>query len=257
VAERQGRANGPAPTAVPFSVWLREIQAALAEEAPADVPCGACNACCRTSHFIHVRPEEKRALARIPRRVLFPAPDLPPGNLVMGYDREGRCPMLVDGRCTIYADRPIACRTYDCRIYAATGVAADRGPIAERVRLWEFTYASREDRERHAAVTAAVRFVGDHPESLPSEAVRHDPLRVAVLAIAVHERFLPNKILLLADGGAGQKTLALHNEFIGSVTPIDGKATAYVCENYVCQLPTSDLATLVQLLGPRQEVPGR
>ncbi len=65
----------------------------------------------------------------------------------------------------------------------------------------------------------------------------------------MHERFIPNKILLLADGGAGQKTLALHNEFIGSVVRIDGKATAYVCEDYACQLPTSDPATLAELLG--------
>jgi uncharacterized protein YyaL (SSP411 family) len=67
---------------------------------------------------------------------------------------------------------------------------------------------------------------------------------------AVHERFLPNKILLLADGGAGQKTLALHNEFVGGLVRIDGKATAYVCEDYACRLPTSDVATMEELLGP-------
>ena len=65
---------------------------------------------------------------------------------------------------------------------------------------------------------------------------------------AVHERFIPNKILLLADGGVGQKTLALLNEFIGSVARIDGKATAYVCENHVCQLPTTDLEEMKRLL---------
>ena len=65
---------------------------------------------------------------------------------------------------------------------------------------------------------------------------------------AVHERFIPNKILLLADGNAGQKTLALHNEFISSVTRLDGKATAYVCENRVCQLPATDIGTLTKLL---------
>jgi len=166
------------------------MQAALAEERPADVPCGDCNACCRTSHFIHVRPEEKRALARIPHRLLFPAPGLPPGNLVLGYDKTGCCPMLVDGRCTIYEERPLACRTYDCRIYAAAGVTADRAAIAEQVRRWRFTHPSREDRDREAAVRAAARFIREHPESLPGEAARREPVRVAVLAIAVHEEFL-------------------------------------------------------------------
>ena len=187
VTER--RDNG-SPPAVPFAVWLRSVQAALAEEQPADVPCGECNACCRTRHHIHVRPEERRALARLPRRHLFPAPDLPPGNLVLGYDAAGHCPMLVHGRCTIYEDRPIVCRTYDCRIYAAADVIADREAIAEQVRRWEFSHLAPEDRERHAAVRAAASFIQEHAESLPSEAARHEPLRVAVLAIAVHESFL-------------------------------------------------------------------
>jgi hypothetical protein len=180
-----------ASRSVPFATWLRGAQAALAEERPADVPCGECNACCRTSHVIHVRPEERRARARIPRRFLLPAPGLPPGNLVLGYDAHGRCPLLVDGRCTVYADRPLACRTYDCRIYAATDVDADRAAIAQQVRRWEFSHPSQDDRDRHEAVKAAARFIREHAECLPSEAVRREPLRVAVLAIAVHEAFLP------------------------------------------------------------------
>lgn len=175
---------------MPFFSWLTSVQAALAEEQPADVPCGECNACCRTSHFIHVRPEERRTLARIPRQLLFPAPDLPPGNLVLGYDEKGCCPMLIHGRCTIYEDRPLACRTYDCRIYLAAGVVADRAAIAAQVRRWQFSHPSQDDRDRHSAVRAAARFIREHPESLPSEAARREPVRVAVLAIAVHEAFL-------------------------------------------------------------------
>jgi uncharacterized protein YyaL (SSP411 family) len=33
-----------------------------------------------------------------------------------------------------------------------------------------------------------------------------------------------------------------------SISPIDGKATAYVCENFVCQLPTTNAKTLAGLL---------
>ncbi len=155
-----------------FASWLASALAALAEEAPADVPCGSCNACCRTSHFIHVRPEERRARARLPRELLFPAPGLPPGNLVLAYDKAGCCPMLVGGRCTIYADRPLACRTYDCRVYAATGVPTDRDAIAAQARRWKFGYPAADDRERQAAVLAAVRFMHEHPESLPGDAAR-------------------------------------------------------------------------------------
>ena len=173
-----------------FSAWLRSARAALAEEESANVPCGSCNACCRTSHFIHIRVEEKRARARLPRELLFPAPGMPPGTLVLGYDQDGRCPMLVDGRCTVYEDRPLTCRTYDCRVYAATGVAPDREAIAAQVRRWRFGYPAREDREQQASVRAAVDFIHAHPECLPSEVARVQPVRVAVLAIAVHEVFM-------------------------------------------------------------------
>jgi uncharacterized protein YyaL (SSP411 family) len=65
---------------------------------------------------------------------------------------------------------------------------------------------------------------------------------------AVHARFIPNKILLLADGGAGQQALARRLQFIKSVKMLDGNATAYVCENYVCKLPTNDVATMLRLI---------
>ncbi|MCH8327244.1 MAG: thioredoxin domain-containing protein [Candidatus Marinimicrobia bacterium] len=64
----------------------------------------------------------------------------------------------------------------------------------------------------------------------------------------VHSRFIPNKIILLADGAIGQKTLASYLPFIKSMRMIDNKATAYICENYACDLPTSDLAVIARLL---------
>lgn len=64
----------------------------------------------------------------------------------------------------------------------------------------------------------------------------------------VHKRYLPNKIVLLADGGTAQAYLADYLKFIEGVTMIDGKATAYICEDYVCRLPTSDLSVVAGLL---------
>ncbi len=64
----------------------------------------------------------------------------------------------------------------------------------------------------------------------------------------VHARFIPNKILMLADGADGQQTLARHFEFIASLDRIDGRATAYVCENNVCKLPTTAPTQLAEQL---------
>ncbi len=65
---------------------------------------------------------------------------------------------------------------------------------------------------------------------------------------AVYDRFLPNKIILLADGGRAQKQLAKYLPFIASVSMLDGKATAYVCEDYTCKLPTTDVNVMIDLL---------
>jgi uncharacterized protein len=69
-----------------------------------------------------------------------------------------------------------------------------------------------------------------------------------VMLAIVHQRYLPNKILLFADGGSGQKRLAAWLPFVAGAHPIGGKATAYVCENYICKLPTADPAVAARLL---------
>ncbi|MDB6171333.1 MAG: hypothetical protein JWL59_644 [Chthoniobacteraceae bacterium] len=64
----------------------------------------------------------------------------------------------------------------------------------------------------------------------------------------VHSRFLSGKLLLLADGGENQKWLGERLEFLRTVAPIEGKAAAYICEDFVCQLPTSDPLKVRELL---------
>jgi uncharacterized protein YyaL (SSP411 family) len=68
----------------------------------------------------------------------------------------------------------------------------------------------------------------------------------------VHRHFVPHELLILADGGASQQFFADHVEFMKGVTKIDNQATAYVCENFVCQLPTNDLKTVSDLLTRRK-----
>jgi uncharacterized protein len=74
-----------------------------------------------------------------------------------------------------------------------------------------------------------------------------DPETRAMLR-EVQRHYVPHEVLILADGGAGQRFFADRVEFMKSVGKIDDKPTAYVCENFVCQLPTTDLKTLASLL---------
>ncbi|MGO4882973.1 MAG: thioredoxin domain-containing protein [Bryobacteraceae bacterium] len=63
----------------------------------------------------------------------------------------------------------------------------------------------------------------------------------------LHEGFEPNRIALLVDAES-RAALALCLPTIAGMSAIEGKATAYVCENYSCQLPTTDVAAFRQLL---------
>jgi uncharacterized protein len=71
----------------------------------------------------------------------------------------------------------------------------------------------------------------------------------------VNHRYQPNEIVILADGGSGQAFFTQKIEFFKDVHPIDDKATAYVCQNFVCQLPSNDLAVVSRLLDTGKSPP--
>ena len=60
----------------------------------------------------------------------------------------------------------------------------------------------------------------------------------------IHDRFLPNKILALLDPRDNQSSADVSMPLTVGKTQIDRKATVYVCENYACQVPTTDIAEL-------------
>lgn len=182
-----------------FTVWLGQIRSALHGEADSEVPCGSCTACCASSQFVTIAPDETAALAAIPRELLFPAPGLP-GHLLMGYDERGRCPMLTDAGCSVYAARPRTCRVYDCRVFPAAGVTADKPLVRERAERWQFDHPTPDDETAHAAVRAAAHYVAEHP-GLREDAVPLPPTGQAVLAVRAVEAFLDR------DAGSGQLRL--------------------------------------------------
>jgi uncharacterized protein len=173
-----------------FSSWLHHTRRVLKlATVGADVVCGECTGCCRSSMFIHIRPEETRALKRIPKALQFPAPGLPKGNMLMGYNKKGECPMLAEGKCSIYEDRPQTCRDYDCRVFAATGIEVDgstQKAIAEQVKRWRFEFPSEQDRKEHSALQAAAKFLSEHRDAFPEGARPSNPAQLAVLAIRVY-----------------------------------------------------------------------
>ena len=68
------------------------------------------------------------------------------------------------------------------------------------------------------------------------------------LLAVVRHHYDPARLVMLADGGSNQEFLGRHQEFLQSVAPIEGKAAAYVCKNFVCKLPVTDPEELEQQL---------
>jgi uncharacterized protein len=176
-----------------FSSWMVEIQGAIRGDNTANVPCGACTACCTSSQFVHIAPDETDTLAHIPAELRFPAPRLPRGHMLLGYDERGHCPMLIDNACSIYEHRPRTCRTYDCRVFPSAGIQiddSDKVLINERARQWRFSYPAPADRQRHEAVERAATFVDAHRNELRTDSVPMNATQLAVLAVELHELFL-------------------------------------------------------------------
>jgi uncharacterized protein YyaL (SSP411 family) len=91
----------------------------------------------------------------------------------------------------------------------------------------------------------------DYSQSKRSEVViagdRDDESTRALLR-AFHGRFLPRSILLLIDSDQTRRDLAQFFPAAEAMREIENRPTAYVCENYACQLPTNQLSKFDELL---------
>ncbi|HEY3229756.1 MAG TPA: thioredoxin domain-containing protein, partial [Roseiflexaceae bacterium] len=67
------------------------------------------------------------------------------------------------------------------------------------------------------------------------------------LVEAIFGSFLPNKVVLLRAPGEEPPTVP--SPLLADRAQIDGKATAYVCEQYTCKLPVTEAGALRDQLG--------
>ena len=179
-----------------FKSWLEQSRTALQNDRGMDVPCGSCTACCKSSYFIHIRPDEKKTLARIPKELLFPAPGMPRGHKVLGFNNKGHCPMLEDNKCTIYSDRPMTCRSYDCRVFCATGLppgTKKKALIREQVERWKFSFLNESDKKLHKTVRETAKFLLENRKKFPKDFIPSNITQLAVMAIKIYPLFIIKK----------------------------------------------------------------
>ncbi|TMQ73687.1 MAG: thioredoxin domain-containing protein [Candidatus Eisenbacteria bacterium] len=85
---------------------------------------------------------------------------------------------------------------------------------------------------------------------------RPDAPDTRAMVAEVNRRFLPHDVMLLVDGGERQKALAALVPFVAPLVMKDGKATAYVCVDYACRLPTTDPHAFAAQLDEPTVAPG-
>jgi uncharacterized protein YyaL (SSP411 family) len=79
----------------------------------------------------------------------------------------------------------------------------------------------------------------------------------ATLIATVREMYLPHAAVLLVPPGEAGNPMRRLAPFAESYEPVDGRAAAYVCRDFTCQLPTTDPAKLKELLLEAISKPGK
>ena len=119
-------------------------------------------------------------------------------------------------------------------------VAAEKGLRAFASRLVAIPSAVPQ-------MLVAFQFSLSKPKQIILVGDRGAPETNQMLSI-LHERFVPNCIVILVDSDHARKSLAAYLPVVETMTRIGGKTTAYVCENYSCKLPTADAVKFAELL---------
>jgi len=106
----------------------------------------------------------------------------------------------------------------------------DRAPTAYPQMLIALDFAIGPSRE--------IVIAGESEEPDANEMIR-----------AVYDKFLPNKVVALhPKEGTIAKQIETLSPFVKEQIAMGGKATVYVCKNYVCDLPTTEVSKLRKLL---------
>jgi len=64
----------------------------------------------------------------------------------------------------------------------------------------------------------------------------------------INRNYIPNKIVILKSSGNDFTGTGRLKEFIDSLEPVKNKTTLYICKNYYCELPITDVNELEKSL---------
>jgi len=121
-------------------------------------------------------------------------------------------------------------------------------------KLFEAFYAQLSQQpSAYAQMMTAFDFAVGPSQEIVLAADPDDP-GLSRMVDEIYSRFIPNKVVILREASADDaKAIIAIAPFVENQLPLDGKATAYICENHVCKLPVNDIGQLQSILdGPRK-----
>jgi hypothetical protein len=95
---------------------------------------------------------------------------------------------------------------------------------------------------------AACEWLLSEPREIILVGERGDAGGTGALLRTLHSRFVPNRVVMLVDSPEARRALAAGIPSIEFMQKIDGRASAYVCRNYTCQLPVTEFEKLAELI---------
>lgn len=141
--------------------------------------------------------------------------------------------------------------------------SANSTSVGNLIRLSSFvdqkSYITRAEEIIKASVTLLSKIPLALPELVSNYIMYLQPRKQIIIAgdrdsqdtkdllKCVHSHYMPNKVLMLCDGKQ-DGFLASKLSVFKTLERKDGKATAYVCENYTCSLPVNSVDELEKIL---------
>jgi hypothetical protein len=75
-----------------------------------------------------------------------------------------------------------------------------------------------------------------------------DDADTQALLRTLHSRFVPNRVIMLVDSPETRRALAAGIPSIEFMEKMEGRASAYVCRSYTCQLPVTEAEKFAELI---------
>ena len=106
-------------------------------------------------------------------------------------DPSGNCPKLIDGRCSIWSNRPRMCKRFDCRLHALAELDPHAIPasLSERIASWKFSFDREDDVIQQQSFLRAMKFLNANSEIFAARGIESGSIKMASLAVDLRHLF--------------------------------------------------------------------